>query len=92
MDINIQTKYNIGDMVYVANHFYDYYPQKNPYVITDISIKINTQQIVTRYFIEQDGCIDSVPEEWIFATYAECTKWCEEQNKSLSILSIDNTK
>jgi hypothetical protein len=82
MDINITTKYSIGDEVYVADCYYDYYPQITPYIITDILITVNNK-VVVRYRIERDGCSNSVPEEWIFETYAECTKWCEKQNKSL---------
>ena len=92
MEINISTKYNIGDKVYVAECYYDYYPQQIPYTITDLLIKVDDKRIALIYEIEQNGMTDSVPEEWIFDTYAECTKWCEKQNKSSCTLSIDNTK
>ena len=92
MDINITTKYNIGDEVYVADHFYDYIPLRTPFIITDVLITIDSHKRTIRYMVEQNGCVDSVPEEWIFDTYAECTKWCEKHNKSSYTLSIDKTK
>lgn len=92
MDINIRTKYNIGDTVYVAINYYEYYPQKIPYIITDISVKVNEQHSIIAYSIKQDGCIDCVSEEWLFDTYEECTNWCKKQNQNLSILSMDKTK
>jgi hypothetical protein len=92
MNINITTKYNIGDKVYVAGCYYDYYPQQIPHIVTDILIKVDDERIILRYEIEQNGVIEFVPEELMFATYAECTKWCEKQNTNSSILSIDNTK
>lgn len=80
MKIDIETKFNIGDMVYIADHYYDLYPQQEPFIITDILININGHSTLIRYDAECNNGSCRVPEEWVFKTYAECTKWCEEHN------------
>ena len=82
MKININTKYNIGDTVYVADHYYDFYPISTPGIIENILIDGDINKIRIDYIIQQDIFTVSVPEEWVFPSYAECTKWCEEHNKT----------
>lgn len=76
----VETKFNVGDVVYVADHYYDLYAQKEPYVITDVLIDINSHRTIIRYDVENKNGSCSIPEEWVFETYAECTKWCKEHN------------
>ena len=79
----IDTKYNIGDIVYIADCFYgEYIACKIPYIIKAVHISIEEDQQEIKYvlvnnrlgytLLKQDSC---------FPTYAECTKWCEEYNK-----------
>jgi hypothetical protein len=83
MTYNIETEHNIGDIVYSAYLYYELYAIQEPYVINDIVININNRGIRVMYCIEQNGRTEKVPEDWIFDTYEECTKWCKERNKSL---------
>ena len=78
MRFTIETKFNVGDTVYIADHYYDFYASKTPHIITDISIKVSTLGAGARY--EIDG-VDWLPRNWVFKTYEECVKWCEERNK-----------
>lgn len=80
MKVTLDTKFNIGDTVYVVDHYYDYYASHTPYVITDIIIKIDDEDIRTMYCIQQGEDVDQVTEAWVFKTYEECAKWCEEHN------------
>ena len=80
MKVNLETQFNIGDTVYAADHYYDYYASHTPYIITDIIININNRNIRTMYCVEQGEHQDRFPEEWLFATYEKCAKWCEEHN------------
>jgi hypothetical protein len=80
ININIKPKYNIGATVYIADHYYDFYAQQKPYTIRDIYININRDRISIMYQVEQKDIICKVPEEWVFTTYAECTKWCSKHN------------
>lgn len=81
MTFNITTKYNIGDVVYAASHYYDVYPEQSPYVIKNIFINSNNQRVYINYEIEQNGFVHRMPEGWLFPTFEECTEWCKEQNK-----------
>ena len=83
MKLNIETQFDIGDIVYAAEHYYDLYAVKEPYIISDIIVNINNGGIRIMYCVEQNGLTDRFPAEWLFNTYEECTKWCKEQNKSL---------
>ena len=80
MKFTIETRFNIGDVVYAVDHYYDYYASHTPYIITDIIININNRNIHTMYCVEQGEHTDKFPEEWIFNTYEECNKWCREHN------------
>lgn len=78
MQITVDTKFNIGDAVYVANHYYELYACKEPRIITDILFYGNARYIGVRYELTYKGNTDVVPESWVFGSYEECTKWCEE--------------
>lgn len=80
MRVTVETKFNVGDIVYVADHYYDFYANHKPYIVSDVLIDINSKRTRIAYDVEQDGFIYRVPEEWTFSTYEECTKWCDEHN------------
>ncbi len=81
MTFNIITKYNIGDVVYAASHYYDVYPEQSPYVIKNIFLSIQTisaYTLITK--LNKNGFVHRIPEEWLFPTFEECTEWCKSQN------------
>lgn len=80
MKITAETKFNVGDTVYIADHYYDFYANHKPYIVSDVLIDINSKRMHISYDVDQDDFTYSVPEEWVFATYEECTKWCDEHN------------
>ena len=81
MQLTISTRFNVGDIVYVADDYYDFYPEKTPYVVVDILIRADNKRTHIVYEIEQDELLRRVSEDWVFSTYEECTKWCDEHNK-----------
>lgn len=80
MRLAIETKFSIGDQVYLAEIYHEYLANSKPYTIVGISIHMNEHATKTIYRIEQEGLIDSVSEHILFATYEECAKWCDEHN------------
>ena len=80
MKLSIETKFNIGDTVYIAECYEDWFAYKESCIISDISISANSQTTHVLYEVQQDGFTDLVPEDWIFSTYDECKKWCDEHN------------
>ena len=83
MKLSIETKFNIGDTIYIAECYEDWCTYKKPFIISDISIYANSHTTHILYEVQQDGLTDRVPEDWVFGTYEECTKWCEKHNKTL---------
>ena len=80
MKLSIETKFNIGDTVYIAECYEDWFAYKESCIISDISISANSQTTHVLYEVQQDGFTDRVPADWIFSTYDECKKWCDEHN------------
>jgi hypothetical protein len=76
----VTTKFDIGDKVYSVYCFAEFYPIRQPFVIKDILVNMNSRKTTVQYTIKQNNYMDQVPEEWVFATYEECTKWCEKHN------------
>lgn len=93
MDINITTKYNIGDTVYIAQCYYgDFFPGQA--TIIDIRIMVggvNAPHDII-YRVHNGGFLEIVSESSCFDTYAECSKWCAKQNETSYTLSIDKTE
>ena len=80
MKLSIETKFNIGDTVYIAECFEDWFAYKTPHIISDISISASSKAVHILYEVQQDGFTDRVPEDWLFSTNEECAKWCDERN------------
>ena len=80
MKLSIETKFNIGDTVYIAECYEDWFACKKPFIISDILISANSQTTHVLYEVQQDGLKSRVPEDWVFGTYEECKKWCDEHN------------
>lgn len=79
MNINIETKYNIGDTVYIAEHYDEFFPSK-PLEVIGILIKISPIATLVEYKLQDNGYDEIVIEPYIFATYEECVKWCDNHN------------
>ena len=80
MNIEIKTKFNIGDTVYVPEYYEIYWANPVPYIITDIFIKVvRNCNIVITYRLLQSELTDVVSENFLFSTYEDCKLWCEKQ-------------
>ena len=80
MKIDVETKFNVGDVVYVAEHYYEFYANKRPHTIKNIFVKATPWHTRILYEVECEGVIEHISEVCVFATYEECTKWCKENN------------
>ena len=81
MKVTIDTKFNVGDTVYIADHYYDFYASSEPCIIRDVLIDINSKRTHIAYEVEQKDFTYRVPETWTFASYDECAQWCDLKNK-----------
>lgn len=80
MKITLETKFNIGDQVYLAETYREYWANSKSYTVVGIKYYINEHTSKTLYNIEQGELKDSVSETLLFATYDECVQWCKEHN------------
>lgn len=76
MNLNITTKFNVGDKVYVADAYYEnWHPDKTPHRISEVIIKIfdkvRISYRIDRYTYEESTC---------FSSYEECAEWCQSKN------------
>ena len=76
----IDTKFNVGDSVYLAEIYEIYWADKTPYVIDGIVVHSNGKKTVVVYNIKRDQLHFEVSEKFLFATYEECVRWCNEHN------------
>lgn len=91
MDINKQSKFNLGDEVYIANYYDEFTPSK-PYTVTAVLTITDGNGTVVKYRIRNATEEIVMFEHSCFGTCEECTKWCEKHNKTSFISSIDKTK
>lgn len=80
MKYTIETRFDVGDTVYIADLYYDYYASHTPYVVTGITANVRHNDISVAYYVESEGHTDHLPEAFLFNTYEECAKWCKEHN------------
>lgn len=82
MSINIQTKFNIGDKVWIPNHYHSWFPMKEAYTVFNIDVNIDAQNQRVFYIIKDDnGNTERYPSKLCFKSYDECKQWCEINNK-----------
>ena len=77
----IETKFNVGDTVYIADHYYDFYANMAPYIVKAILIDVNSRRTHISYEVEQGDTTYRIPECWTFTTYEECAEWCDKENE-----------
>ena len=80
MNVAINTKFDVGDVVYVAEHYYEFYAPHKTSVVSEVLVDVNSRRTSIRYEFKQDGYTYRAPEGWVFKTYEECEKWCRELN------------
>ena len=86
MKYTVNTKYNIGDMVYLADLYYDYIPNGRPHMVHDIEVHFFKENTVIIYcVISEDNISWRVVERYLFSTYEECTEWCKKENKGENV-------
>ena len=80
MTISLNTMFNIGDPVYLAETYECYWANKEPYIVTDIMIKVNEHRQSVTYRVSQNDFTDTVSEHLLFQSYEDCAKWCKKHS------------
>ena len=80
MKIDIETKFNISDVVYIPEQYHDeWFALKRPFEIYKIIINTYGNTVYIYYELLDETLIE-YKEDFIFASYEGCEKWCREQN------------
>ena len=86
MRITVDTKFNIGDIVYIPESYLSWASTGEPSRVTGVRVdyhlenggKIN-QVILYELSNELFHCNEAI----CFATYEECQQWCKERNEEV---------
>ena len=83
--INVKSKFNIGDTVWVADYYYDdwFISNEDGYLICGIEAYINENTQHVNYVIKDitNNTISKQPSHHCFGSYDECKQWCDKENK-----------
>jgi hypothetical protein len=85
MNINVETKFNIGDAIYAPLVYACWIPKSISTQITDIEVRYNTHKGIQVFYVLADR-LGSIPENMCFTSYEECKQWCWEQNEKDGLL------
>ena len=81
MQITLDTKFNIGDTVYMKDHYYDHWYASKAHEVTEINVVIRQNKTTILYTVQSAHKITThCPEDWLFNTLEEAMQWCEEHN------------
>lgn len=81
MKIDIQTKFNIGDRVWIPELYEWYITKKEGAIICGINIYVDSNKERILYLIKEDGgFIYECRETLCFGNYEDCKQWCDENN------------
>lgn len=84
MDINISTKFNPGDIVYIVDSYDDnWHAIKEGFEVRGIQVSIRKGKSRIDYELKADfnGYQPSYNEQWCFTTYEDAVAWCNQHNK-----------
>lgn len=79
---NIQTKFNVGDKIWIAYHYEDYWYMwnKEGCFIDSIKIYVGEDRQIEFYTIKTDIGYQEFSSRFCFSSFEECFSWCQEEN------------
>lgn len=80
MRMTIETKFDIGEIVYIADFYEEFIPRRTPMLIRNMDIRVYNNTPYITYLVMENGITERVPENWMFSTYEECVQWCNKKN------------
>ena len=83
MRIEVDTKFNIGDMVYTVEPNVCWIPIPTPSRVTGVSVNYNLMddnsiECIVCYTLSDE--LFEVNGDMCFTTFEECKQWCTEEN------------
>ena len=78
----VKTKFNVNDIVYVADSYYDHWYLSEVGKILEINIIIRDNKKYISYTVKnKENITINCPEQWLFATSHEGMQWCNARNR-----------
>ena len=79
MKFEVETKFDIGEEVYIPEPCMYWLPNNTPSMITDIQVKYSKSGTGIFYGVHDNHT--PVREDMCFGSLEECRQWCKEQNE-----------
>lgn len=84
MNININTKFNVGDTVYKPVFYNDeWFPEDKQYIVCRIHIQIKDKPRVS-YELSDDFGLYPYAENMLFKSYKDCKQFVNDCNNGLT--------
>lgn len=82
MDINIKTKFNIGDKIWIPDYYHDqwFVRNKDGYLVSSMKIYIDSNGQKIFYIFKDNDRMQEYPLRLCFSSYKECEIWCDKKN------------
>lgn len=81
MNINVSTRFNIGDIVHTVYHYEDYWcVERDEFVIQEIHVNRSLRGVCVVYVLKNELYDTRCTEQHCFASYDEAKKWCLKEN------------
>jgi hypothetical protein len=84
MDINVRAKFNIGDIIYIVDSYYDHWHAvQEGFEVCSVQVNVRQGKCRINYELKANfnGYQPSYDEQWCFATYEDAVEWCNKHNK-----------
>lgn len=82
MKIDIETKFNISDFVYIPEQYHDeWFAPNHAYEICAINVMVD-DGVCVYYSILYGDMVCERTDRYLFASYEECRQWCKKANSN----------
>ena len=81
MNINVTTKFNIGDTVHTIYHYEEYWcVEHDEFIVQEIRIARSLSGTYIIYVLKNGAYSTQCPEEYCFDSYDSAKAWCLQKN------------
>lgn len=81
MDIEVSTKFNIGDSVYFPEFLYGEYYSSMQYIVRGVRLIFDADKMMIEYTVQCGDSTYDLIESMCFRSYDECKEWCTNRNQ-----------
>lgn len=83
MNIEISTKFNIGDTIFISEYCNGEFYASMGYIVDWVGVRFERSGTIVEYGVRYgDITYDHLAEVSCFASYDECQAWCDKRNSN----------